>query len=1194
MKLGGGEMLDTRRCMKLAGVILLLAFAAKPVAGQVSTGSLSGTVVDATGGSVASAQVTAINIATGARSQTVTDTTGLFHVFLLPGGTYNVEVTKSGFRTLVVPEVQVNVGTDHGLGKLVLQVGAVSATVQVTATTPLLQSSQVQISNVVSGSALTEYAGLAENEGLDYLALTTPGVVSPRDLTFSNTSGTGFAVNGIRARNNDQEIDGQNNNDNSVTGPALFLTNPDFVQQYQIVTDNFGPEYGRNSGSVVNITTKSGTNNWHGTVSGTEGNSVLDTLSNVQKRFEGLTKVPRYNDEFTSATIGGPLWKNHVFMFGGFDDEIDSSKTVYATGNLTPTPSGVGQMANCFPGSPSVAALRTYGPFGVGGGSPTVLPGSEKNVDLSGGSYSGFVSNNASNTCTVQMGGVKRTVGNSYHEYDWIYRIDAVVSDRDHFYGRYLFNKLTAFNLDDFGTAAAGYPVNVPSLSQDMALSWTHTFTPVMVNELRLSYGRINVQFGGNSIGNTIPTMGNLGNALASVQLAGPSLLSFGAPSDAPQGRIVDTYQIQDNWRYALGNHQLTAGINYTQQRSPNTFLPNYNGTFTFDNWSTYAQDVPSQIQIAQGNPRLDFRENDTFLYFGDNYNVRPNLLLTLGLTWSYMGQPVNLYNQITTARESNASTAFWDTSLPLSVRTVPSIPSVKNEFGPGIGFAYTPNWGGWLTGNGKLVIRGGYRLAYDPPFYNIYTNMASSAPLVLLQSLTGSTAASIPMPAVPTGTAVRTLLAPYLVKGASDPRSFNQSVVAPNFGPDRAHEWSFGIQREIIPNAVFEARYVGNHGFDQFQSINANPYIAGLAAAFPSVLPAGATPCSSSDAVVGTAVGRLHCNEGIVRERTNTGYSDYEGLQLTLRTSNLFRQLTMRANYTFSKTTDNASALYSNYAGGSTVAFSQNPLNYTTAEHGLSGLDIPQSFTLTLAENLPFFRDQHGVVGHILGGWGVTGTYILSSGQVYSPQQFFLGALTGAVGADTSFDIPFIGTYETFRPYIGNAHAPAGNVGIYALDACNYFANLGYISTSAPVCSLASTTPDALLSLNALNTAADLTTYNPTVVSRNDVRFIANGGEAQCVCSSVSPFGNAGRNSLRDAKTNSANISLYKSFRFGERATLQWHMSMLNAFNHPNYSSVDPFIEDAGLASEYTGFANPTLTSGGNRTIRFGLKVIF
>jgi hypothetical protein len=1167
------------KCLMIAGALALLLFVVRPAAGQISTGSLSGQVVDPSGAAVPNAQVTATNIGTNAKSKTTTDSSGIFHLALLPGGTYNVEVTKTGFQAIEMGNVLVSVGVDHGLGTLSLKVGGVSTVVNVTTSTPLLTTTQAQVSNIMPSQLFKNFPGVQENQGLDFIALTIPGVVDPRDNGFSNSNGMDFSVNGLRGRTNDEQIDGQNNNDNSVGGPSLFLSNPDFVDQYQIVTDNFGPEYGRNSGSVVNVITKSGTNNWHGSVVGTEGNSVLNSLSNTQKSFEGLTKVPRSNDEFTGATIGGPLWKNHVFMFGGFDNEIVSSKGVDATGKLTPTPAGLGQMAGCFPGSPSVSALSQFGPFGVGGGNPTVSPGTETTVQLTGGNFAGFTPNgvdaNNNPVCNVQLGGVQRTLSNGSHEYDWVYRVDAVVGANDHFYGRYIFNKLDSFNNDSFLTAAAGYPNNVPDFNQQIGLSWTHTLSSRMVNELRYSYGRLNLEFGGNSIGNTIPNQADIGTALSNIGFGQSSLLSFGPATSAPQGRIVNTSQVQDNWSYYRGNHQFSAGVNFTRQRSPNIFLPDFNGAFTFANLSTFAQDVPSSIRVALGDPSSPFLENDLFIYGGDNYKITPNLTLNLGLTWSYNGQPVNLYHNETVTRESNASTAFWDPSLPLSVRTFPTIPAVKNAFGPGVGFAYNPKWGGWLTGDGKTVIRGGYRLAYDPPFYNIYINIASSAPLVKLQTLSGATAAGIQMPAQPTGTNVRSLLSPFLQLGAGDPRAFSQTTVAPNFGPDRVHEWSFGIQREIVQNAVFEARYVGNHATDLFQSINANPFIADVASSFPNLLPSGMTPCSSANAAVPSAVGRVNCNEGVLRERTNTGYSDYNGLQLSLRTDNLHRQLTMRAGYTWSKTTDNVSEIFGTFGGGNTFAFAQNPLNFTSAEHGLSGQDIPQNFTLSAFEELPMFRTQRGVIGHILGGWGIAGTYILSSGQTYTPVQFALASFTNGVGQDTPFDLSFNGTFELFRPFLSNPNAPVSNVGIYAADACNWFGS---------GCAMA---PDALLSFNALEASGATTT-----VTKSQVSVIANGGEAQQIFGT--PFGNVARNSFRDAKTNSANITLFKDIKFWERATLQWHMSLINAFNHPNFTSVDPFIEDAGDLREGDGFGIPALTSGGNRTIKFGLKVLF
>ena len=149
---------------------------------------------------------------------------------------------------------------------------------------------------------------------------------------------------------------------------------------------------------------------------------------------------------------------------------------------------------------------------------------------------------------------------------------------------------------------------------------------------------------------------------------------------------------------------------------------------------------------------------------------------MNLGLTWSYYGQPANLFNQVTTARESNPATAFFNTSLPLSVRTFPTFPSVKNSFGPSVGFAYSPQGGGMFTGHGKTVIRGGYRLLYDPPFYNIYSNMATAAPEVFNNTFSAATtppAASLPLPAIPTGPNVRA----ELVATASERRVRSQNL---------------------------------------------------------------------------------------------------------------------------------------------------------------------------------------------------------------------------------------------------------------------------------------------------------------------------------------------------------------------------------------------------------------------------------
>jgi hypothetical protein len=1222
---------------KLRDILIPVAFCLTllwciPSLGQVLKGSISGTVVDQQGAVVSGAQVKATNTATGAVMTTTSDNSGLFRFSLIPVGDYKVDVSAQNFKTTQLSGILVT-ARDSNLGTIKLSVGEANTTVEVSAEAPLIETTNAQVTNTFSGTTLTTFAGVQENEGLDNLALFVPGVVSVRDNSFSNTNGgSGFSVNGLRGRNNDQQIDGQNNNDNSVAGPSLFVSDQEFVQQYVLVTNQFGPEYGRNAGSVVNIITKAGGNAWHGSIYGNENNSILNSLNNSQRqRFikdannQPFTKQPRLNDEFAGFTIGGPWVKNKLFFFGGFDEEIISSKSIFHSDSLTPTPTGLAQLNACFPASTSVAALNKFGPYGISGGNPFATP-DPHTLDAAGNPI--FKPVNVG-TCTgVQFGGVTRVLQAPFHGFNFTNRIDWTMGANDTIMGRYLFNRGNNFNLD-FGDAAAGYPVNVPALSQAVLIGWTHNLSAHMVNEARVGFNRLNVDFGGNTLG-TVPTADGVDQAVTRVTFNQPGVanMAIGAATNLPQSRIVNTWQAQDNWNFVMGKHTLKAGVNYTFQRSPNIFLPLIDGSFRFGSWSSFAANTPNRVQIASGSPSLDFREHDTFLYGGDDWKIGRSLTLNLGLTWSYYGQPANLFNQQEVPRESNPATAFWAATssptttgsatspingqpIPLNgVRAFPVFPAPKNSFGPSVGFAYSPQWGGFVTGHGKTTFRGGYRLLYDPPFYNIYINMSSASPAVFLQNLPG--AATKPLPAVATGPAVRGAYSSFITKGVFDPRQFNDTTMSPDFGPDRVHSWSFGLEREITKKAAVEARYVGNRGENLFQSVNGNPDVAGLQASFPNLVPAGVTACPSSQAVVAAAIGRANCNLGITRTRNNGGSSSYDGAQVEFRANNLFNQLTIRSAYTYSKTLDNVSEIFSTGTGGNTTSWAQNPFNTTSAERSFSGLDIPHQWSILFTEELPFFKEQHGLAGHILGGWAFSGNYILASGQRYTPVSAVTAFLDDFVNGINPYDAAgggggFLGAFIGFdsaRPFIGNINAPATTVGIFADTACTIFEPNGGPGTpcAAP--------PNQLLSLTAMGPncgagAVDSTpAHNPVScavvpVNPNQVRYIINGFEASKVFGT--PFGNAARNLSQDAITNVANFSVIKRVKMGERASFEFRMSMLNALNHMNFQSIDPFLEDAGQHTGGTGFGDPSVTAssypgsnGATRRINFGGTIRF
>ncbi len=1199
-----------------------------PSVGQVVKGSISGSVTDPQGAVVSGAQVKAKSVETGVVFTTTSDSAGLYRFNLIPVGTYTVEIASQGFKTTTQSNVQVGAGRDTGLGAIRLSVGEASTTIEVSGEAPLIETTQSQITSTFSGQTLSTFAGIQENQGLDRLALFVPGVVATRSNNFSNSNGGGFSSNGLRGRNNDQEIDGQNNNDNSVGGPSLFVSDTNFVQQYVVVSNNFGPEYGRNAGSVVNVITKSGTNAWHGSVFGTEYSNFLNAMSNTQKhqnkpgtnsslpgtvtcvvppgasgsavQCNPLSGPLRSNEEFTGGTIGGPVMKNKLFLFSGFDSDLLSGTSIFSTTNQTPTPAGLATLAGCFPTgiqAQQVALLQKFGPYGIGAGNPNVngAPGL-----ITVGSCAG-----------VQSSGVIRFVPTPFHGFDFVNRVDSQFGN-DSVMGRYIFNRGNNFNVSD--NPVTGYAANVTALSQAALISETHNFTSHIVNEARIGFDRLNVNFGGNNLGNPFePTQQGILGALTNVTLQG-GFLGFGPATNFPQGRLVNTWQVQDNFNYVFGKHSFKSGVNWTYQRSPNTFLPNVNGAYRYSNLSAFINGTPNRIQIAAGNPVLDFREYDTFLYGGDDWKISQNLTLNLGLTWTYYGNPAQLFTDTTTKRESNPATALWLQSLPLSVRTNPAIPSIKNSFGPMVGFAYQPQWGGAITGHGKTTIRGGYRLIYDPPFYNIFLNVSTASPFGFLQTLSG---AGLPNPpALPTGPNVRASLAASITPNTFDPRTQNETILDPNFGPDKVHTWSFGFERELTKNSVWEARYAGNHAVNLFQTVDANPYAGiatgtaaqrGLLQDFPNLIPnaSAISPCLTTQQVgpgAGSDVGRVNCGLGIVRSRNNGGFSDYHALQTEFRTTNLFKQLTMRATYTFSKNLDNVSEIFATGTAGNTQFASQNPFQTGDAERSISGLNITHAFTVSGTEAIPFFKEQHGWVGHVLGGWELSAAYVYGSGQPYTPVQGLLGSLSFAGAGGDYFDKNFANAFvgDPARMFLGSANAPATTVGIFAGDA----RTLGLISAAQ----LTALGPTALLSMNAFNSPQPLDARGCirgaapcgpaiTVVTPNDVRFIMNGRTAQGVFGT--PFGNTARNILTDAPSNRLDASIYKNIKLGERSNFEMRMTATNALNHFNFASIDPTVEDAGLSQGDirlfgAGFGLPSQTAAAGRVLSLSGRFTF
>ncbi len=1188
-----------RSSLRVLGVVLSFALLVSGLAlGQgIVTGSIVGTVQDPQGAVVTGAKVVAKDAATNREFTAQTNAAGVFAVRLLPPGSYNVRIEAGDFRAYEATNVTVAVGNEASLGTIKMSLGSRSETVTVEGGAPLVEATTDQISQTFSSA---QTASLPIGNNFDSLALFVPGVAPAGDAGFSNTNGAGIVSNGLRGRANNFEIDGQGNNDNSIGGPSIFFGNQDAVQEIQVIT-NYSAEYGKDSGSVVNYITKAGTNQIHGTGFEFYQGSFADSLENQEKSSlfgfctSGVTTnctaptISKFVDNRFGGTVGGPIVKDKVWFFGSTNWERQRVGASPSTTNglITPTnttingvPSGLSTLQAAFPGNPGVAALLAIGPYAVKDGNPVPI------VPTSGVPVMDTVTVGAT-TAQVAETQVRRSITSLFNDREFTGRVDFKFSDKDNFNTRYVFQQTINTGVNFGNGTATGDWETLPGRDQQLALNWTRSFSNTFVNAVLLSYSRANFAFNSGATPSCViatPTA-----CPTDILFIDGVTSNFGLASGFPQGRIINVYALADNASVSRGSHTLKIGGEYDLQRSPNTFLPNNNGIYFYgqsgDGLSDLLNNNALQTRLTLGNPKLPFSENDLAFYFQDDWKAKSNLTLNLGIRWEWNQQAVNLLHDRSVAQQKGTN-PFWDTTLPLSLTTVPHVPQSLHNFTPVLGFAWTPQFGGKLLGENQTVLRGGFRISYDPSFYNIFLNVATSAPTVNAATLSG-----VPN-TLPTsgffGTDVQTVVTPLIPTGVN-PGLRNHTTVDPNFHNPYTEQWNLGLQRSIGTRVAVEARYVGNHAVGLFQSRNGNPALGQLIAdGFQSLIPAGLTPCTDPTQP-GFASGYADCHFRRVVTRGNTASSNYNSLQSQLRISH-FHGVSATAAYTFSKTIDNASEIFSTIAGGSTVSFAQNPFDISGAERARSGIDYPHTVGLTLTYDLPFAKSQQGFVGHLIGGWQANTTYRYTSGEPYTTIQL-------RHGGDCDPTSVLSGTYDACRPILHDARAPLGSSAQY----CDGSTTSGGLNT--PEC------PSNITGTSAFPLGTLVSPFDPclfvqgcVVTPLTTAHWVVNDPVAAQILGS--PFKGVGRNSLRGQAVNTVNLAMFKDTKLGERFTLQFQAQAFNVMNHAFLGNPDPVLDDGSFGGfQNTNFnsnggatstASTTYDGIGRRRLLFGLKLIF
>jgi len=1154
----------------------------------IVTGSISGTVLDPSGALVSGARIRATQVETNRVFTTESSKGGVVQLPSLPPGTYTVLVEAKGFTGYDAQGVRVEVGKDTSLGSVNLTIGNASETVTVEGAAPIVESTTDQISQTFDSK---QVANVPLGNTYDSFVLFAPGVATAGSGAFSNNNGAELSINGQRARSNNYQLDGQNNNDNTIGGPSIFFGNQDSISELQVVT-NFDAEYGRNLGGVVNYITKGGTNAFHGTAFEFWQGDTFDSLQNQEKSpllgfcapgqnpsTTGCTPpvVPQFVQNQFGGTIGGPIKRDKVWFFGSTN--MQRTRTAGApftsSSTLTPTANGIQQLQTAFPNDPAVAALAQFGPATVKVGNPTFT--GLQNVPVTANGI----------TVPIEMGTLTRFLAQPFNDYEATGRVDFQLTNKDRLFARYIFQQTSNANVVFVSppAAAQGQIVDVPGRSQQIGLDLTHTFSPLFLNQLRFSYSRSRSAFEGGGFPSC--TLANLGSCPPQIFIQNndptqTSVLGVGQLFAFPQGRIINVYQIQDNASMVRGKHVMKWGGEYNKQRSPNFGLFETNGFLIYPDFNSYIANTPAQTQVAYGQPVLRFKENDAALYFQDDWRIKDNLTLNLGLRWEFFQQASNLLHDESVAQQTGPN-HLWDQSLPLSLTTVPKVPNHYRNFGPVVGFAWTPRMLK-ILGNDRTVVRGGFRIAYDFAYYNLALNVQGSSPFTNLATISDSSGnpAGLPDVATQDGASIAAALFPLAAKG--NPGVATQLQLGPNFRNPYSEQWNLGVQQQIGNKMAAEVRYVGNHDVANFQEINGNPDVLPLTSGgFGNLVPAGVHPCTDTSMPgggfqgaglplatdqFGNPVGYANCNFSRVIEYANTGYSIYHGLQTQFRVQN-WHGFTGQASYTFSKTIDNASEAFSTNTG-TVTAIGQNPFDITNAERAVSNYDFPHVFGLLWVYDLPSWHQGGGLLGRLMGGWQINGTYRYSSGQPWTVEQNSGQGLCDP----TNFTG---GTLDACRPILNNAAAPFNSVG-----QC--------LNLAAADC--------GLVSLNTGN-----------AIGLNQAHWIVNDVNAATFFGS--PFLGVGRNTERGQPISTVNLAVFKNTRITERLTIQLQAQAFNLFNHQWLGIPNQNVNLAALANTVNGvnqfgslafngnggdtFAGNIITDGiGRRRLQFGAKLIF
>jgi len=1094
---------------------LIVSLLVVPSAKADVNGRIRGTVEDPSGAAVVDATVKIVNVDTNLERTVTSSDVGTFDAPNLPPGTYNVTVTKSGFRTFKQLAIKLESAATYVVSAS-LEVGEMSATVEVTAEKLQVDSTTMQLGGELAGADLKDFPLL--NRAWINLQASLPGVVASSDRFGNN-----FSTNGSRTQSNNYTVNGTDSNDLPLNTPIANAINPDAIQEVKVVDSTLNPEYGRNSGGTLMVTTKSGTNEFHGTAF----EFYRDTFMNAKNFFS--TKVPPFHQNQFGATIGGPILKNKLFGFFSYQGTRQFQGVAQNSQVFT-----LAQRGGDFSGSAPLT-----------GASPIPLTGEDGIVHPAGTSYATLFPTNHIPTVDFSVPSANLLSKyiptpnppgptNTAYQYSelittkpdqYLGRADYNLSSKDNIFFYFFLQRAKTQDTLPF---LPGTTTPLPGFGQFSATkiyqytaSETHIFNEHMLNEFKIGYNRFNFDavepanvVSPSSLGFTgIVPQNTKANSAPRIDVTG--LFTLGFSDNGPQPRLDDTGQVIDNFSYTTGKHAYKWGVDFRRGHVANPFYFQNNGAFSFAAGGPFTTGNPG-ADFLLGFPDsygqssgsfIDARAWEYYSFIQDQWRLRSNLTFTYGIGWQIDTPLTDHFNHnlaINAYKTGVQSTIFPTAPAGLlfpgdqGVNASGGSRTRYNNFAPRIGFAWNPVR--------KLTVRAGWGIYYDNSEEELTLQNLIAPPFALIDFGAGDVGLA-PGFATPFTDQTNTTTIPNKYPftppapgssvnfGFFEPFSLN--VVDPNFNTQYVMNTQLTVQYQVKPSILVTTSYVGGQGRRLEGVHELNPYNPAVCLATPG--------CTANRAFEFTVPGVGTIDDASVfasvGEQSTFLHSKYNSFQATVEKT-LSHGLQLRGAYTYAHALDNGSSFE-------------------------AGNVIPSNFNLTYGNSA--FDARHRLVAQYL-------YQIPDWGFHHLPSRITKGwTLSGVTSLQTGFPIPL--TDSNFR----------------SLECTPVISFYGCWDRPDFV-----RTATIFSNPRNVQTLPNLVGVDCTVVPQPSACHTGNYyfDPASYKHNAFGTVGTAGRNVFHGPGIDNSDLSFYKDTNITEKTKLQLRVDLFNAFNHAQFNN--------------------------------------